>query len=125
MAAVMAGIVFAACKKENIVMDTPAVKQQKTEVVPVDVIPEVLYSSDGVNFFTENGEPVTGIHVELGEADKRAEVGVYTDTHRPSVHCYDTGNNCGEVILYDDVTTIEYHGRYAKLADDSYIFDFR
>ena len=128
-ALVVVGMVFVACKKEETNIDKVAneqvVKHQKTEEVPIVEIPDVLYSSDCINFFDENGNAVTEIHIVVGDANQRAEVGVYTDTRRPSVHCYGTGNNCGEVIIYDDVTTIEYHGRYAILAEDSYIFDLR
>ncbi len=129
VAALSAGLVFVACKKEETNIDKVAteqvVKHQKTEGVPIVEIPDVLYSSDCINFFDENGTAVTGLHIVVGDANQRAEVGEYTDTGRPSVHCYGTGNNCGEVIIYDDVTTIEYHGRYAILAEDSYIFDLR
>ena len=128
-ALVVVGLVFVACKKEITNTDKIAteqvVKHQKTEEVPIVEFPDVLYSSDGINFFDENGTAVTGIHVTFGEANQRAEVGTYTDTGRPSVHCFGTGNNCGEVTVYNDVTTIERHGRYAILADDSYIIDLR
>lgn len=118
----VAGVILVACKKETTLTDTQAVKQQKSDVVPLDEMPDVLYSPDGVNFFNENGEPVTLIHVEFGEAYGHAQIA--TNGNVVSIlSCEAPGNDCGSATILNDVTGESWNARYAIMSNGTIIVE--
>ena len=129
VAALSAGLVFVACKKEITNTDKVAteqvVKHQKTEGVPIVEIPEVFYSSDGITFFDGNGNAVTGIHVEFGELYGRVQTGTDSQGHEHIVSCTPPGNECGDATIWDDVTTMSWSAIYTVRNDGTIIIQPR
>ena len=121
---VVAGLVFVACKKEITNTDKVAteqvVKHQKAEGDTIFNIPNVLYSSDGITFFDENGTAVTGIHVEYGDLCGTAVLGTGENGNQHIISCESPGNNCGNAIISYDGTSISQPAIYA-IRDDGTI----
>ena len=115
VATMIAGVVFVACQKEVTKTDKKevikqGVKQQKMGIPtiieqpedPINEVPNVLYSHDGVNFFDENGEIVTGIQVIYGELCASGETRRDEDGHEHIAYCDGEGNNCGDALIMHD-----------------------
>ncbi|MBO4543684.1 MAG: hypothetical protein J5725_10955 [Bacteroidales bacterium] len=123
-ALVVVGLVFVACKKEITNTDKVAteqvVKHQKAEGDTIFNIPNVLYSSDGITFFDENGTAVTGIHVEYGDLCGTAVLGTDENGNQHIISCESNENNCGNAIISYDGTSISQPAIYA-IRDDGTI----
>ena len=121
---ITATIVFVACKKEITNTDKVAteqvVKHQKAEGDTIFNIPNVLYSSDGITFFDENGTAVTGIHVEYGDLCGTAVLGTDENGNQHIISCESNENNCGNAIISYDGTSISQPAIYA-IRDDGTI----
>jgi len=121
VAALSAGLVFVACKKEITNTDKVAteqvVKHQKTEGEPIVEIPEVFYSSDGITFFDGDGNAVTGIHVDYGEKYGHAQF----SSEGKIASCTRPGNDCGDATIWDDETTMSWSAVYAVRDDGTII----
>ena len=136
VATMIAGVVFVACQKEITKTDKKevikqGVKQQKMGIPTIIELPEepineifdVLYSYDGIEFFNENGDIVTTIHVKFDEANKKAVTGGTKDYQQHIVNCDDPGNTCGHATVWDDETTMSWDARYAVCDDGRIIIE--
>ncbi len=86
---------------------------------PINEIFDVLYSYDGIEFFNENGDIVTTIHVKFDEANKKAVI----SQEGRIAFCGHTGNTCGHATVWDDETTMSWDARYAVCNDGRIIIE--